>query len=100
MSIMVAGTVRIPPEKMEAARPHMQAVMGANRLEDGCVVFSYAEELGDPGLIRVFEIWRDQAALTAHGQSAHVTRWRALWPELGVSDRQLVVYEIAGERAL
>jgi len=100
VSLIVAGTVLVPPENLEALRPHMLKMLAASRAEDGCLVYSYGEDVGEPGLIRVFEVWRDQPALDAHARSAHVTAWRAAGAELGVADRRLTLYDIAAERAL
>ena len=100
MSLIVAGTVRVPPDKLDGLRPHMLAMMTATRAEDGCGAYSYAEDVAEPGLVHVFEIWRDQAALDAHFKTAHMAAWRAAWPGFGVSDRNLKAYEIAAERGL
>ena len=100
MSIVIAGTVRIPSENLAAFRPHMQAMLDASRAEDGCLEYSYAQDVLDPGLIRVFEAWRDQAALDAHFQAPHMAIWRSHWPAFGVSDRRLFAYEVASERQL
>lgn len=100
MSLVIAGTIRVPPEKLEAFRPHMLVMLEASRAEDGCLVYSYAEDVAEPGLIRVFEAWRDQAALDAHFQAPHLAAWRAVWPEFGVSDRRLIAYEVASERTV
>ena len=100
MSLIVAGTVRLPPENLEGLRPHMVTMMTATRAEDGCEAYAYAEDVAEPGLIRIFEIWRDQTALDAHFQTAHMAAWRAAWPGFGVSDRNLKAYEIAAERPI
>ncbi|MFP5450033.1 MAG: putative quinol monooxygenase [Alphaproteobacteria bacterium] len=100
MSLVIAGTIRVPPERLDAFRPHMIAMLEASRAEDGCLVYSYAEDVAEPGLIRVFEAWRDQAALDAHFQTPHLAAWRAAWPEFGVSDRRLIAYEVASQRAV
>jgi quinol monooxygenase YgiN len=100
MSLIVAGTVRVPPENLDGLRPHMVAMMTATRGEDGCEAYSYAEDVAEPGLIHVFEIWRDQPALDAHFQTAHMAAWRAAWPGFGVSDRDLKAYEIAAARPI
>lgn len=100
MSVIVAGTVRVPPENLEAFRPHMAAMLAASRGEDGCLAYSYAIDVEEPGLIRVFEVWRDRAALDAHFQAPHLADWRAAWPALGVSDRRLSLYEVAAETPL
>jgi quinol monooxygenase YgiN len=100
LSLIVAGTVRVPPENLDGLRPHMLAMMIASRAEDGCAAYGYAEDVAEPGLIHVFEIWRDQAALDAHFKTAHMAAWRAAWPGFGVTNRDLRAYEIAAERAL
>jgi len=100
VSLVIAGTIRVPPENLEAFRPHMLAMLEASRAEDGCLVYSYAEDVAEPGLIRVFEAWRDQAALEAHFATAHLAAWRAAWPEFGVSDRRLIAYEVASQRVV
>ena len=100
MTVIIAGTVRVPPENLAAFKPHMAAMLAASRAEDGCVTYSYAEDVAEPGLVRVFEAWRDQAAIDAHFQTAHMAAWRAAWPGFGVSDRKLFAYEVASERPL
>jgi quinol monooxygenase YgiN len=100
MSLIIAGTVRVAPENLAGLKPHMVRMLVASRAEDGCVTYSYAEDVAEPGLIRVFEIWRDQAAVDAHVQSDHMKVWRAAWADHGVSERRLVLYETASERAL
>ena len=83
MTLIVAGTVRVPPENIDGLRPHMVAMMAASRAEDGCFDYSYAEDVAEPGLIHVFERWRDQAALDAHFKHRRTwPAWRAAWPEL------------------
>ena len=49
----------------------------------------------DPALVRVFEVWRDQAALDFHRATPHLAAWRAAQPKIGMHDRQLKIYEIA-----
>ncbi|MFN9832128.1 MAG: putative quinol monooxygenase [Phenylobacterium sp.] len=56
--------------------------------------------MADPGLIRVFEVWRDSAALDTHFQTLHMAEWCAHWPNFGVSDRRLFAYENASQRPL
>jgi len=100
MTLIVAGTVRVPPENLASIRPHMLAMLAASRAEDGCIEYSYAQDVAEPGLIRVFEAWRDQDALAAHFKTEHMATWRAAWPGFGVSDRRLFAYEVADQRAL
>ena len=70
----------------------------AARAEDGCIEYSYAEDLFDAGLIHVKELWTDQTALDRHFASAQIAEWRAAWPSLGIRDRDLRVYDVGEAR--
>jgi len=96
--LLIIGTVRLPPENLEAARPAMRRMVEASRREDGCIEYVYAQDLFDPGLIHVRELWTDRAALDAHFASPPIARWRAAWPGLGIGDRDLRLYEVGEPR--
>ena len=94
--IVVVGQFRFPPERMEEARPVMRRVMEATRTEPGCVEYNYGEDVLDPGLIRVSEVWESHEQLAAHMQTPHMARWQRERAELGLTERNISVYE-AGE---
>lgn len=96
--LVIIGTIRLPPDKVDEARPAMERMISGSRAEDGCLEYAYARDVLDAGLIRVTEVWRDRAALDAHFRSPHIVDWRSSWPALGIGERNLVIYE-AGEPA-
>ncbi|HEV7386133.1 MAG TPA: putative quinol monooxygenase [Phenylobacterium sp.] len=100
MTLIIAGTMRVPPQNLAALKPHMLTMLAASRAEDGCLTYSYGEDVAEPGLVRIFEAWRDQAAIDAHFKAPHMAAWRAACAEQGVSDRRLFAYEVASERPL
>ena len=77
----------------------MESMIAASRGEEGCLAYSYAEDVLEAGLIRVSEVWRDRPALDRHFASSHIRDWRAAWPELGITDRDLRLYD-AGDPAV
>ena len=89
--IVIEGTVRV--RDLDKARPAMRAMIDASRVEAGCIDYAYAIDLFDPHLVRVSERWESRATLKAHQASDHIKVWRAAWPEIGVSDRSLRMYE-------
>lgn len=97
--LLIVGTVRLPPENLERAKPVMGAMVQASRAEVGCLEYVYAEDLFVPGLIHVKERWTDQSVLDAHFASAHIQVWRASWEGLGIGERNLKVYEVSEPRA-
>jgi len=96
--LLVIGTIRLPAPNLAAARPAMKRMVEMSRSEGGCIEYRYAEDVLDPGLIHVKEMWTDQAALDRHFASAHIREWRATWPELGIGDRNLCLYEVGEPR--
>lgn len=96
--LLVIGTVRLPPQNLDRARPIMARMVVASRAEEGCLEYCYAEDILEPGLIHVKELWRDQAALDCHFASDHIAAWRSAWPDLAITDRDLRAYEVAQPR--
>ena len=91
--IQIVGTVRIPAGSIDAARPAMERMLTASRNEPGCLRYSYAIDVLDEGLVHVVEAWADRDALAAHFQTPHMAEWRAEFAALGISDRDLRLYE-------
>ncbi len=98
--IVLTGTIRIPADKLDQARPPMKAGNEETRKEEGCLFYSFGEDVTEPGLIVIAEAWRDEAALGGHLNSAHFAAWRDANPGLEITDRQLTVYEVVSSRPL
>lgn len=90
--LIIVGTIRMPPENSPAAREAIEGMITASRAEEGCLAYSYSEDILEPELIHVTERWKDEASLKKHWKSAHVVQWRARWATLGFRDRNLQLY--------
>jgi quinol monooxygenase YgiN len=97
--LICAGTFRATKGVTHAVLKAMEAMATASRAEDGCLSYSYARDVFEPTLIRVFEMWRDEASFKAHRTMTHLTAWRAKWPDLGLGDASLSTYVIDSEKA-
>lgn len=95
MTVLVAGSFRLPPERVGEARGEMARVIDASLAEPGCRLYAYAEDIAEPGLFRVHEEWDSRAALDAHFATPHMKRWQSEREKLGFSDRRISVYELA-----
>ena len=91
--IVLNGTMRMP----EGALAQLQAAAGrmvaATLQEPGCIRYAFAQDLLDRTLIRISEAWRDKAALDAHFATPHMVEWRAALAEIGMTERNLRIYE-------
>ena len=70
--IQINGTIRLGRSIDAATRKAIVEMVRASRAEDGCIDYAFASDLADPDTLILFERWRDQAALDAHGKSDHM----------------------------
>ncbi len=98
--LLIVGTIRIAPERLAEAKPAMQKVIAASRKEAGCLEYSYAEDILDPGLIHIAERWVSQAAFDEHFASNHLAEWCGAWKSLGIFDRKLSIHEVSEPQAI
>lgn len=98
--IILAGTVRVAPGKRDAALPAMRSMVEHTRKEPGCVAYSFAFDALDDQLIRIFEVFEDEAALAAHRGSEHMAKWRASRQELGIGERDLMQYAVSSAQKI
>ncbi|CAN5322942.1 putative quinol monooxygenase [soil metagenome] len=98
--VIIMGTVRIPPQNLILAREAMTAMVEASRADAGCISYGYAQDVFEPDLIRVSEVWKDQAAVDFHFATPHIAAWRATWASLGISDRRLSLYQAGDPKPL
>ena len=64
--IIVTGAVRFGNGEIERLRSALTANVEGSRKEAGCEAYSYAVDLVEPDLLRITEMWHDEAALDAH----------------------------------
>ncbi|GMN12233.1 putative quinol monooxygenase [Altererythrobacter sp. MTPC7] len=86
---LAPGTLADSPATLEA----MKTMVTASRAEDGCIAYTFAQDLTDPDSIVIVERWRDGEALAAHGASAHMAEFRKVMAEHPPLSRDLTMYE-------
>jgi autoinducer 2-degrading protein len=75
--IALVVTIQIKPGHKEAFMASMlDDARGSNNDEPGCLRFDVLQNNEDPNKIHLYEVYKDQAALDAHRQAPHYTKWR------------------------
>lgn len=87
--------MQVPVENLNAFREMVAPVLAATRAEEGCIAYAYAEDLAEPGLIHLSEVWRDKAAYERHFAQPHLQSWLRDREVLGVHSRRLSFYDAA-----
>ncbi|HEV7691436.1 MAG TPA: putative quinol monooxygenase [Hyphomonadaceae bacterium] len=94
--LILSVNLRVPKADQGKLRPEMEKVVQASRKEAGCLAYSYGFDLLEPDIIRVFEIYKDEAALKAHGESEHFKAWRAVSGQYARENRTLYDANVKG----
>ncbi len=87
--IILTVNIRVPAADIAALRPALATAVAASRAGPGNLGYTMAEDLMEPGLIRVFEAYVDEAALKAHGASEHFKAWREVSGKYPREERRL-----------
>ena len=74
--IAVCVHVHVRPENREAfIEASLQNARGTIE-EPGNLRFDVIQQTDDPNRFMFFEVWRDEAGMKAHKETAHYARWR------------------------
>jgi quinol monooxygenase YgiN len=64
----------VPEDRAEIAEI-LRHLADASRQEPGCITYIPHHLQDDPDTVMIYEQYRDDAALTAHRESAHFKKW-------------------------
>jgi quinol monooxygenase YgiN len=98
--IILAGTLRLARGTRADALSPIQTMVEATRAEPGCLTYAFAFDALDDHLLRIFEVFENEAALAAHRASPHMASWRADMLRLGMAERDMSEYVVSGQRKI
>ncbi|MEN3793618.1 putative quinol monooxygenase [Fulvimarina sp. MAC3] len=98
--IIVSGILKLTPDDLASVRSDAQAVIAKTRAEPGCRVYSFADDLSEPGLVRIYEEWETRGDLGRHGSSNHVAEWHRALESVTVLERKLEIIDVAAREPL
>jgi quinol monooxygenase YgiN len=75
--LIVHATARITPDTYDALRDAAAAMVAATMQEPGCITYSFCRDMLDETLVRIVEVWQDEAALAAHFKTPHMAAFQA-----------------------
>lgn len=75
--IIVEGWVRMEPGELDRLHDAATVMIAETRKEPGCISYAYGRALEEPDVMRIAEIWKDQAALDAHFKAPHMATFNA-----------------------
>jgi quinol monooxygenase YgiN len=98
--IVVAGRIRVRPERRAEATRAALVMAEATRREAGCLSYAFYADLVDPDAFLLFEEWESEAALLAHFQTEHMARFLEETPSLLAEAPAIRRYTVTGVSAM
>jgi len=98
--IVIAGSVRVKPERREEALRAAVRMMEATRAEPGCRAYRFSADLVDPALVHVFEEWESDEALAAHFGSPHMAEFQRVLPDVLAGGMDFRRYTVTSAQAM
>jgi quinol monooxygenase YgiN len=92
--IIAIGDIYAQIPRREEVRDLMRETQRAARGTPGCLSYTFAETLDDPGHFLVVHQWSDQAALDEHYRSQAFADYQSRIAELLVRSSELQVYVV------
>ncbi len=93
--LIVAGTIQVDPQHRDEMFAAVAPMVAATKAEPGCRAYNFSPDVDDPGLVHLYELWEDQAALDAHFASEHMAAWRQASADLPILGRDIAKYNIS-----
>ena len=98
--IVIAGTVRIRPERRDDAVRAVLEMAEATREEPGCLTYRFFADLADPSIFFLFEEWESEDALARHFRTAHMEVFRRRIPDVVAGPSAIRRYEVTSVAAM
>ena len=98
--IIVSGWVRLKLGALADLRPHAVSMIAESLKEPGCIDYAYSVDFGDPDLVRIIELWRDDAALAAHFATPHMAAFNAALAKVALAGASVKSYSAELQRTL
>lgn len=97
MTVIIAGTITIKAENHDAILEAAVEMMVATQQEEGCIEYVFSADPQDRGVLRLFEKWESAENLKPHVAAPHMAVWVQKGKELGVTGRDIALYEVGSE---
>ena len=94
MAICILVRLRIDVADIPAAIAVMGDMTRLSQAEKGCIHYAFAQDVNEPGVFHLSELWDSGAALDAHHASRHNIDGRATLDALRVLDRYRYKFDV------
>ncbi|TQL48414.1 quinol monooxygenase YgiN [Homoserinimonas aerilata] len=93
MAIVLSATWIAKEGSEETVREALEHLAPASRTEEGNIYYQAYQDPAEPRVFRIFEVYKDDAAVKAHTEYEHFTQWAAGQAIPALEERKRDFYE-------
>lgn len=93
MAIVLNATWIAKPGEEETVREALENLSPASRTEEGNIYYQAYQDPAEPSTFKIFEVYRDQAAVEAHAEYDHFKQWALGKAIPALAERRREFYE-------
>lgn len=93
--LIIAGEFRMQPGTRDQFLDAVGPMVEATLTEPGCRAYAFTPDPNEDELIRLWELWDDEAALAGHFASPHMAAWIERSAALPVVSREINKYTVS-----
>ena len=75
MKALVVTVYMKPEHRKDFIAEMLKDAVGSEKNEPGCLMFNVVQDEGNPDVLHLFEVYRDDQAVDAHTKTPHFLRW-------------------------
>lgn len=75
--LIVYVKAEVSAQDLPGLLPVAERMIARSNAEEGCISYVFARDLGQPDLLHIIEVWRDQSALDLHFKTPHMAEFQA-----------------------
>jgi quinol monooxygenase YgiN len=95
--ILVTGSVRVQPDRLDEAIALSLEHVRRSRLEPGCLLHSVHQDVEDRNRLMFLEHWADRDALTSHFHVPESNEFVKAVSALAVEPPEIKIYEVPSD---
>ena len=95
--IIVAGEILIEEGAADGVVEEVRSMVSETRKEAGCISYAFSLDLVDPTVVRIYERWESESALSAHMKSPHMANFQTAIAKVAPKAVNVNFFEVAGE---
>ena len=98
--IVVIAEVRVGEGAVEAVRDAIATMETESRKESGCRTYAFSQDISDPTMVRITELWESEEDLKAHFGMPHMAAFGAALGSMDIRSMDVKAFELGAPVAM